>query len=270
MNAHREPRTHMHTIARRDARRDPATWCALAGILVMTACAPADSSVRETAAKEATTARGITVASNEAVLASFDIVETRIVTSGENAIFRTRVRGDAGKAKPQATGKFEGSEVYAYVWPTSLNSSDAGFDPDQGIVALAATFHPDFDDAAYGGTNRERWHAHWVVLNEDPACPGGLKVKDIPEGTKPKLPETWPGVPLLIDSPEYQTDLAGDLVEVHIPLEKIGALATASFDGVTAGLRVNANLHAPLLCVTNVYKVASGNLSLPGKVGPDR
>ena len=32
------------------------------------------------------------------------------------------------------------------------------------------------------------------------------------------------------------------------------------------GLKVNANLHAPLLCVENVFKVASGDLGLPGKV----
>ena len=31
-------------------------------------------------------------------------------------------------------------------------------------------------------------------------------------------------------------------------------------------LRVNANVHAPLLCVADVFDVASGNLSLPGKV----
>ncbi|WP_377806105.1 hypothetical protein ABNQ38_05530 [Azospirillum sp. A29] len=213
-------------------------------------------------------AHGIETAPDQAVMASFDIVETRIVTDHGHAVFSTRVRADAGKATPSATGKFEGSEVYAYVWPTSLNSADVGFEKDQGIVALAVTFHPDFDDAAYGGKNRDRWHSHWVVLNEDKACPGGLKVKDIPEGTKPRLPETWPGAPILIDSPDYRTDLKADLVEVHIPLEKIGAIATASFDGVTAGLRVNANLHAPLLCVTNIHKVASGALSLPGKVVP--
>lgn len=211
-------------------------------------------------------AHEIKTAGNEAVMASFDIIETRITTDHGHAIFHTRVRGEAGKATPQAIGTFEGSEVYAYVWPTSLNSADIGFEKDQGIVALAVTFHPDFDDAAKGGKNRDRWHAHWVVLNDDKACPGGLKVRDIPEGAKPKLPETWPGAPILIDSPEYKTELKGDLVEVHIPLDKIGALATASFDGVTAGLKVNANLHAPLLCVTDVYKVASGNLSLPGKV----
>jgi len=215
-------------------------------------------------------AHEITTAGNPAVMASFDIIETRIETKDGHAIFRTRVRADAGKVTPRATGKFAGSEVYAYVWPTTLNSWDVGFEQDQGIVALAVTFHPDFDDAANGRTNRDRWHPHWVVLNEDKACPGGLKVRDIPKGAKPRLPETWPGASILIDSPEYKTKLASDLVEVHIPLDKIGAIATASFDGVTAGLRVNANLHTPLLCVNDVYKVASGTLSLPGKVVPGK
>ena len=213
-------------------------------------------------------AQAITAASDSKVQASFDIVETRITTQGDSALFRTRVRADAGKVTPAATGEFAGSEVYAYVWPTSLNSADVGFDKDQGIVALAATFHPDFDDGAKGAKNRDRWHAHWVVLAEDKACGGGLKVRDIPPGAKPRLPDTWPGVPLLIDSPNYKTDFAGDSVEVRIPLETLGAIKTASFDGVTAGLRVDGNLHAPLLCVANVFKVASGNLSLPGKVAP--
>jgi hypothetical protein len=213
-------------------------------------------------------AQSIAVASDSKVQAAFDIVETNISTQGDTALFRTRVRADAGKATPKATGKFAGSEVYAYVWPTSLNSADVGFERDQGIVALAATFHPDFDDGAKGAKNRDRWHAHWVVLAKDKACPGGLKVRDIPSGAKPKLPDTWPGVPLLIDSPDYRTDLAGDTVEVRIPLATLGAIRTASFDGVTAGLRVDGNLHAPLLCVANVFKIASGNLSLPGKVAP--
>lgn len=203
-----------------------------------------------------------------AIQASFDIIETRVTTDKGFATFRTRVRADAGKARPKATGKFEGSDVYAYVWPTSLNSGDIGFETDQGIVALAVTFHPDFDDGAKGAKNRDRWHAHWVVLNEDKACPGGLKVKDIPAGTKPKVPETWPGAPILIDSPDYETTLGSDVVEVRVPLKEIGALATARFDGVTAGLKVNANLHAPLLCVHDVHKIASGNLSLPGRVAP--
>ena len=204
----------------------------------------------------------------EAVEAAFDIVETTIATKGDAAVFTTRVRGEAGKDKPDATGKFEGSSVYAYVWPTSLDSGAVGFEDGQGIVALAVTFHPDFDDAAKGGKNRHVWHPHWVVLARDEACGGGLKVVDIPEGTKPKVPETWPGVPLLIDSPDYPTAFGGDTVEVTIPLSLIGGIAGASYDGVTAGLRVNGNLHAPLLCVSDVFKVASGDLSLPGKVAP--
>jgi hypothetical protein len=205
---------------------------------------------------------------SKSVKASFDIIETQIVTKGDKAIFSTRVRGEAGTDKPAASGKFEGSGVYAYVWPTSLNSGDIGFDKDQGIVALAVTFHPDFDDAAYKGKNRDVWHPHWVVLNKDKACAGGLKVTDIPDGAKPKLPATWPGVPLLIDSPDYPTVLKGDRVDVAIPLSLLGGITGASYDGVTAGLKINGNLHAPLLCVDNVFKVASGNLSLPGKVMP--
>ena len=211
-------------------------------------------------------AHPITAKPSEVVKASFDIVETSIVTKGDTAIFSTRVRGEAGAEKPAATGKFAGSEVYAYVWPTSLNSGDVGFDKDQGIVALAVTFHPDFDDGANGKKNRDAWHPHWVVLNEDKACRGGLKVTDIPEGTKPKLPATWPNVPLLIDSPGYRTTLKSDVIEVSIPLSFLGGIATASYDGVTAGLKINGNLHAPLLCVDNVFKIASGKLSLPGKV----
>lgn len=215
-------------------------------------------------------AHPIKAAPTEAVQASFDIVETTIVTKGDTAVFSTRVRGEAGKDKPDATGRFEGSSVYAYVWPTSLDSGEIGFDQKQGIVALAVTFHPDFDDAAYGGRNRHIWHPHWVVLAEDKACGGGLKVIDIPEGAKPRVPKTWPGVPLLIDSPDYPTGFKGDSVDVEIPLSLIGGIKDASFDGVTAGLKVNGNLHAPLLCVSNVFKVASGNLSLPGKVVPTR
>lgn len=204
----------------------------------------------------------------EAVHAAFDIIETTIVTKGDRAVFSTRVRGDAGSEKPTSSGKFEGSDVYAYVWPTSLNSSDVGFDKDQGILALAVTFHPDFDDAAYGGKNRDVWHPHWVVLAQDKACDGGLKVVDIPDGAKPKVPKTWPGVPLLIDSPEYPTTFKGASVDVEIPLSLISGIKGAKYDGVTAGLKVNGNLHAPLLCVSNVFKVASGDLSLPGEVMP--
>ncbi|MCB1378978.1 MAG: hypothetical protein KDK89_11510 [Alphaproteobacteria bacterium] len=211
-------------------------------------------------------AQEITSDSTPAAAAPMDILRTSVTMAGDTVHFSMKVAGTAGEAKPAAIGRFAGAGVHAYVWPTSLNSADVGFDHDQGIVALAVTYHPDFDDGANGGKNATVWHPHWVVLAKDAACGAGLKVVDIPEGTKPSLPATWPGVPLLIDSPIYQTGLSGQSVEVEVPLSAVGALASASYDGVTAGLRINADLHAPLLCVTDVFKVASGDLSLPGKV----
>jgi hypothetical protein len=43
------------------------------------------------------------------------------------------------------------------------------------VVALAVTFHPDFDDGAHGVKNSAVWHTHWVVLAKDAACQGGLR-----------------------------------------------------------------------------------------------
>jgi hypothetical protein len=81
------------------------------------------------------------------------------------------------------------------------------------------------------------------------------------------VPKTWPGLPILLDSPGWSPTLRGNVVEVRVPFDDIVPVANASFDGVTAGLRVNQSVHSPLLCVGNVFKVASGDLSLPGKVG---
>ncbi|MGB6325611.1 MAG: hypothetical protein WBG11_07500 [Methylocella sp.] len=185
---------------------------------------------------------------------------------GDTADFRIAVSGEASADRPAATSAFAGSRVHADVWPTSLDSSAVGFDPKQGIVALAVTFHPDFDDGAHGVKNSAVWHTHWVLLAKDATCQAGLNVVDIPAGTKPRLPATWPGVPLLIDSPDYPPAITGHEVPVRVPLANIGGIVGASCDGATAALQINAGLHAPLLCVAGVLKIASGDLSLPGKV----
>ena len=207
--------------------------------------------------------------------APFDIVHTTITTEGNVAIFHMAVSGAAGESRPSATGALAGSQVFAHVWPTSLDAGTVGFEPGAGILALAATAHPDFDDTPLFDENGDGvrdndgdlWHSHWVVLGPDEACgTGALKVIDIPEGATPRLPATWPGLPLLIDSPGWQPIQSAETVEVRVPFADIGAVKAASYDGVTAGLRVNADIHAPLLCVTDVFDVASGDLSLPGKV----
>ncbi len=205
--------------------------------------------------------------------AEFDIVAAEILQTGGALTFKIAVSGKAGASKPAASGKLAGSSVYSYVWPTSLNSSAVGFDADQGILALAVTAHPDFDDTPAVDENGDGdkandgnvWHSHWVVLGPDDACgKGSLKVKDIPDGAKPKLPATWPGLPLLIDSPGFEPAMSDATVAVEVPAATLGDIAAMKFDGVTAGLRVNETAHAPLLCVSNVFDVASGDLSLPG------
>lgn len=210
-----------------------------------------------------------------AVKAPYDIVHTKITTENNVAVFHMHVSGKAGTNKPTKTGKLAGSTVFSYVWPTTLDPASVGFEAKSGILAFAVTSHPDFDDTPLFDENGDGnlkndggvWHSHWVVLQPDEACgKGALKVVDIPAGTRPKLPKTWPGLPLLIDSPGWHPTFKGGTLEVRVPLDDIGAATSAGFDGVTAALRVNASVHNPLLCVVDVYKVASGNLSLPGKV----
>lgn len=218
---------------------------------------------------------GIQSAPAKAVKAPFDIHHTKITTEGNTATFHIAVSGKAGASKPSKTGKLAGSQVFSYVWPTSMDPSTVGFERGAGILAFAVTAHPDFDDTPLYDENGDGkldndgdlWHSHWVVLTKDAACgKDALKIVDIPEGAKPKLPKTWPGLPILIDSPAYSPVFKGDTLEVKVPFDDIGVLNSASFDGVTAALRINASVHSPLVCVADVFKVASGKLSLPGKV----
>lgn len=205
-------------------------------------------------------------------VASFDILSAEVTRSDSTLTFRMTTAGIAGADTPTPVGTLAGAPVHAYVWPTSLDPAAVGFEPASGILALAATSHPDFDDTPLYDENGDgdlandglAWHSHWVVLTPSDDCgPGALSVRDIPEGTTPKLPKTWPGLPLFIDSPDTVPVFDGPVVTVKIDVD--GAEG-AAFDGVTSALRVNANLHAPLLCVTDVFDVASGDLSLPGKI----
>lgn len=218
---------------------------------------------------------GIQSKSVAAVKAPYDIVHSKITTENNIATFHMAVSGKAGISKPTKTGKLAGSQVFSYVWPTTIDPSVVGFEAKSGILAFAVTSHPDFDDTPLfdengdGNTKNDGgiWHSHWVVLQPDDACgKGALKVVDIPEGSKPKLPKTWPGLPLLIDSPGWHPQFNKSIIKVRVPFDDIGVVTASGFDGVTAALRVNASMHSPLLCVANVFKVASGNLSLPGKV----
>ena len=218
---------------------------------------------------------GIAVEPSKAVAPAFDIVHAKVSVADRVATFHMAVSGKAGASRPSPSGKLAGSDVFSYVWPVSLDPYTVGFERGAGTLALAVTAHPDFDDTPLfdenGDGRRDNdgdlWHSHWVVLAPNPACgEGALAVVDIPAGATPRLPKTWPGLPLLIDSPGWQPHLDGDTVEVRVPFEADVALPDMRYDGVTAGLRVDASVHAPLLCVVDVFKLASGDLSLPGRV----
>jgi hypothetical protein len=235
----------------------------LAHVAIALACLVATASSQ---ALEPAASGGFQSPANNAVLAPFDVVHARITTEGNVAVFHMAVTGRAGANKPAKTGKLAGSSVFSYVWPTSIDPSAVGFEAKSGILALAVTSHPDFNDTPLWNDKPGDWHTHWVVLQTGDACgKGALKVVDIPEGAKPRLPKTWPGLPILLDSPGWVPRFQGATVDVRVPFDDIASVTAAGFDGVTAGLRVSASLHNPLLCVVNVFKVASGDLSLPGK-----
>lgn len=202
--------------------------------------------------------------------AAFDITRAGATTDGRLTTFAMELVGTAGSKKPKPIGQLAGAKVESYVWPTSLDPSVVGFDKASGILALAITAHPDFDDTPLYDENRDGdpandgadWHSHWVVLVEETACGAGLKVRDVSPGVD-LLPATAPYLPIALDSPGMSPILDGRTARITVP---VSDTENASFDAVTAELMVNENAEVPLLCVTGVHDVASGDLSLPGRV----
>lgn len=215
-------------------------------------------------------AHDITARPDPKVPGAFDVIGASATTDGRLATFSLEVSGKAGTLKPDKVGKLQGAKVDAYVWPTKVDPSAAGFAKGSGILALAITAHPDFDDTPLfdengdGDPNNDGadWHSHWVVLVEDKACTGGLKVRDISPGLD-LLPATAPGLPIALDSPGMSPIIKGATVRITVPVQ--GA-ENVNFDAVAAKLQVHEQGTAPLLCVTGTYKVASGNLTLPGVI----
>lgn len=110
---------------------------------------------------------------------------------------------------------------------------------DEGILALAVTTHPDFDDTPLWDENANGdyaddgivYHTHWVALVTDEASDAGLSV-----------PYT---------------------LRVIVPTEHVDNITTFNFDGVTATMNVDATGEGPVLRVNCVIDVQSGDLSLP-------
>lgn len=191
-------------------------------------------------------------------------------------VFEQTVVGLAGQTVPAAAGQLDGAPVLGYVFPTTLQPEDVGFGSIDGIVAMAVTSHPDFDDTPLWDEDRDRqydndgaiFHSHWVVLNPDDRVPGGLSVKQFQEGDSTVvMPPTNPGMPMYLDSPGFSVLRQGDRLKVLVPASRVSGKTSFNYDAVTAYMQVNATDESrPLLGVYEVYDVFSRDLSLPFSV----
>lgn len=203
-----------------------------------------------------------------------EAVRVRLVPELGVLVFEQDVVGSAGATIPTARGEMDGAPVLGYVFPTTLAPENVGFAPGEGVVALAATAHPDFDDTPLWDENGDgdytndgiRFHSHWVVLVPDERVAGGLSVKAATR-IESELPPTNPGMPMYLDSPGFSVRLDGNQVRVVVPIDRVGGRSDFSFDAVTAYMEVNTtDPDRPLLGVYHVYEVLSGDLSLPYRV----
>lgn len=205
----------------------------------------------------------------------FNITEVLVEKNDSEQMlsFNIVVEGLAGDSTPTLNGALDGASVLGYVFPTTLNTYDVGFDTTSGIVALALTSHPDFDDTPLWDENNDAiydndgvyWHPHWVVLSSDDRVPGGLSVKATSAETT--LPPTNPGMPMYMDSPGFQVITKGHKISCSVPYYRINHQTDFMYDGVAAKMIVNTSLSdKPMLGVYEVYSLASGDLSLPYEV----
>lgn len=207
---------------------------------------------------------------------SIESVNVKHISDFASVVWEITVKGTAGKTTATPAGQLHGAPVLGYVFPTTLKPTDVGFGATPGIVALALTSHPDFDDTPLWDENTDGkfgndgivWHSHWVVLTEDNRVEGGLAVKQFnPDDQSIVLPPTNPGMPMYMDSPGFQVISKGKTIKVIVPDFRMNNKTDFQYDGVAAYMQVNTeDENKPMLGVYKVYSVASGDLSLPYKV----
>ena len=186
----------------------------------------------------------------------------------ETFVFSMDVAGDAAIQAPEAIGSINEAPVLGYVFPTTLSPSSVGFSGQEGILALAVTSHPDFDDTPLWDENRNDdfgddgivYHVHWVVLIEDSDSAAGLSVPS--SFNEEDLPPTAP-MPMYLDSPGFHAFSQGGRLSVIVPAQRIDYTTAFKFDGVTAKMNVDASGEGPVLRVNEVIDILSGDLSLP-------
>ena len=190
-------------------------------------------------------------------------------------VFEMKVKGKAGNIYPKAKGNLNGAPVLGYVFPTTLSPEDVGFKGGKGIVALAVTSHPDFDDTPLWDEDNDAnykndgkiYHPHWVILTKDSRVPGGLSVLQFNAGDKKViLPPTNPKMPMFMDSPGFSVVLQRNTLKVLVPAQRVNNKKNFKFDAVAAYMQVMKSPKHPMLGVYKVYSVLSGKLTLPYQV----
>ena len=150
-----------------------------------------------------------------------------------------------------------------------------GFGNVQGILALALTSHPDFDDTPLWDENADQnfandgvvWHPHWVVLQQDQRVAGGFSVVQFKNADEVTLPPTNPGMPMYMDSPGFPVTTTGQRIRVSVPAYRMNNVTQFNYDALSAYMQVNTSKEdKPMLGVYGVYSVLSKDLSLPFKV----
>jgi hypothetical protein len=217
--------------------------------------------------------------------ANFKIKSVSVIHNKDLGITVWEIKVDsmAGKTVPKPIGQLNGAPVLGYVFPTTLKPTDVGFNQTEGIVALALTSHPDFDDSPLWDENTDGkfdndgiiWHPHWVILIEDKRVAGGFSVKEYKKEDKSVvLPKTAPNMPMYMDSPGFNVTTKGNTIKVVVPDYRINNKIDFKYDAVTCFMEVNTGEGAthselgakPMLGVYKVYSIASGKLSLPYSV----
>ncbi len=188
-------------------------------------------------------------------------------------VFEQQVSGTVGSTLPEPAGQLDGAPVLGYVFPTTLSPEDVGFGGVDGILALAITSHPDFDDTPLWDEDNDDdyandgviWHSHWVVLTGDDRVPGGLSVAEFAaDDESVVMPPTNPGMTIYLDSPGFAIVTDQDTLRVLVPAQRVDHITDFNFDAVTAYMQVNtSDANRPTLGVYEVYSVGSGDLSLP-------
>ncbi|NQY22061.1 MAG: hypothetical protein HRT40_12285 [Campylobacteraceae bacterium] len=190
-------------------------------------------------------------------------------------VFSQEVKGKAGNTKPKINGKLHGASVFGYVFPTSLKSTDVGFNKTEGIVALALTSHPDFDDTPLWDENNDKnfkndgiiWHSHWVILVKDKRVKGGLKVKEFKkDDNSVVIPPINPGMPMYMDSPGFSVLTKGNTIKVLIPANRVNNKINFNYDAVSVMMKVNTSGKMPLLGVYKIYSVLEDKLDLKNNI----